>query len=196
MTVLTFQHRATSLQPPNRRKSSVPFLASDLVSGGSLFCRGQAVAGSSVRSDGATGFSQRSDPVSFDQQGTRQEERFLACIFRHWAHQFSSWRESLEFFCSSQVRRAYADCAERWGPMILGMSLPQKVGGREATAGEWCAGVCGTPLRWVRVDPFGWSVAVAGHATSPWAKRECVTTRTTARTLRERAESNELSEWK
>ena len=58
-------------------------------------------------------------------------------------------------------RGAHTDCAERWSPGILGSSPLGKVGGRGATETVWCAGVCGALLRWVRVDPEGWGVAVA-----------------------------------
>ena len=56
---------------------------------------------------------------------------------------------------------AYTDCAERWIPGILSRPPPRRVGGRGASETVWCAGVCGALLRWVRVDPKGWGVAVA-----------------------------------
>ena len=61
-------------------------------------------------------------------EGTHQEDRFVVESFVICDLHSSSWREVLEFFCSSQVtdpRGARADCAERCSPGILGMHKTQ-----------------------------------------------------------------------
>ena len=100
-----FQHRATSVQPPNRRYSSLSHFLPAIsfpVEAFSVVVRRLQVAAFGPTAPLA--FLRGPTVYLLISTGLARRRDFLACIFRHWPHQFSSWRESLEFFCSSQVR--------------------------------------------------------------------------------------------
>ena len=132
-----------------------------------VFCDRRCVGGSlhgevnrfKVR---APSFHVGSSCVIFMLRGARQE-RFSACIFEQFAPCiFPSLRVASEFFCSSQLQIQEAAEARgshrQWSPGTLSKPPPSE---GQWERGRWCAGARGAFLRWERVDPEGWGVAMA-----------------------------------